>query len=653
MSAPAPAMRSGTTAGAYIALYTALDWVSLIEPFGTLGIAPWNPATGLSFALLLRSGLRFLPAVIAAVLVTDLLFRDLADAPLAMILSALAIAFGYGVAASALRVRWRIDRALRSQRDLWLLFTVALSASTAVAAAVVGIFSAAGLLASSEALETALHFWVGDVIGIAVLTPFLLFLFEHDRWRGAFRSATGIEYVLQVTAIGSGLWVIFGLESVNHFEFSYVLFLPLIWIGLRQGLTGAVWGVVATQVGLMLALQLKGLDANAVTQFQLLMLAVAVTGLFLGAVVDERRRAEGALRDSEARLQTVVNTAPDAILTFDETGTITSANPAALRLFGAQLHMEGGLAIEALLPGASLAEIKQAAGREMSARRFDGTSLVVDVAAGEARSDGRSVYVAAIRDASPRKQAEAWLKEHEAELAHAARLTATGEMAGALAHELNQPLTALVGFARACQAVLESPDATRSAATVKDLIDQAVHQALRMGDIIRSTREFLRQGDTQLVQDRLPRLFAAVVDLLRERATRHHIQMIVRADNALSPVLVDPIQIEQVIVNLVRNSMDAIIEAKATARQVRLEARDIPDEPGFVEVRVCDTGPGFTGEIAERLFTPFATTRKSGMGLGLSISRSIIEAHGGRIWVQPADGGAEVRFTVPKYADER
>lgn len=649
----APALRSGATAGTYVALYAALDWVSLIEPFGTLGIAPWNPATGLSFALLLRFGLGFLPAVIAAVLLADLLLRDLADAPVAMILSALAIALGYGWAAWALRLRWRIDRALPSLRDLRLLFIVALAASTVVASAVVGVFAVAGLVAWPEALETSLHFWVGDVIGIAVLTPFLLFLFERERRLGAFSGLAAIEYVLQITAIGAGLWIIFGLESVNHFEFSYVLFLPLIWIGLRQGLTGAVWGLVITQLGLMLALQLKGLDANAVTQFQLLMLAVAVTGLFLGAVVDERRRAERALRDSEARLQTVVSTAPDAILTFGDSGAITSANPAAARLFGPQLRAESGITIQQLLPGPSLAEIKQAAGREMTARRLEGTSFVADVAAGEARSDGRSVYVAAIRDASPRKQAEAWLKEHEAELAHAARLTATGEMAGALAHELNQPLTALIGFARACQAVLESTDASQGAATARDLIDQAVHQALRMGDIIRSTREFLRQGDTQLVQDRLPRLFAAVVDLLRERAARHHIQMVVRADRSLPAVLVDPIQIEQVIVNLVRNSMDAIIEARSSVREVALEALEVPEEPGFVQVRVRDTGPGFASEMAERLFTPFATTRKSGMGLGLSISRSIIEAHGGRIWVEPADGGAEVRFTVPNYTDDR
>ncbi len=363
----------------YLALYVALDWISLIEPFGTLGIAPWNPPAGLSFALLLLYGPRFMPVTMAAVLLTDILFRDLAQAPLAMLASAAVIAGGYALAAFVLRQRLRFAPTLERSRDLWLLLCVAGAATGIVAGTVVGLFAGSGLIGLAEAIETALHFWVGDLIGIAVLTPFLLLLFDRERRRAALRAASAAEYGLQLLAIAGGLWVIFGLESLNHFEFSYVLFLPLIWIALRDGLPGAVWGVAATQAGLMLAVQLKGFDADIVTQFQVLMLAVAVTGLCLGAVVDERQRAES------------------------------------------------------------------------------------------------------------------WLKDHEAELAQAARLTATGEMAGALAHELNQPLTALIGFARACQAVLEAPaHGVRAGLAAPELIDQAVHQALRIGEIIRSTREFLR-----------------------------------------------------------------------------------------------------------------------------------------------------------------
>jgi two-component system, LuxR family, sensor kinase FixL len=546
-AAPAGRLRTAGGVVLYLALYVALDWISLIEPFGALGIAPWNPPAGLTFVLFLLYGWRFVPVALAAVLLTDILFRDMAQAPLAMLASALVIAGGYGLAASVLRERLRIALTLDSHRDLWRLLTVAGVASGIVAAVAVAIFSGAGLLVLADSIEAALHFWVGDLIGIAVFTPFILLLLDRSRPLPVVGGRAVLEYGLQFVAIAAGLWIIFGLESANHFEFSYVLFLPLIWIGLREGLQGAVWGIAATQLGLIAAVQLKGFDADIVTQFQLLMLAVAVTGLALGSGVDERRRAEEARRESESRL-----------------------------------------------------------------------------------------------------------KDHEAELAQAARVTATGEMAGALAHELNQPLTALIGFARACQAVLETPERSKDVGIeAHALIDHAVQQALRVGDIIRSSREFLRQGDTQLVKDHLPRLFATASDLMRARAVRHGVDIAIEADDRLPPVFVDPIQIEQVIVNLLRNSIDALVLSDAATRRITLSAAPAAGEPDFVEVAVRDTGPGFSAEVAGHLFTPFASTKEGGMGLGLSISRSLIEAHGGRIWVHPAPRGAEIRFTLPVYADER
>lgn len=524
---------------AFVALYVILDWVSVIEPFGELGIAPWNPPAGLIFAALLAFGAGLGAVVFAAVVLADVLLRGVSTTPLATGISALTIAVVYTAAAEILRRRFRLSPRLADHHDLWRLLAVAPAAAAVVAVAVVATLSAAGLVERSELSVVALRYWIGDVIGIAVLTPFILLLLDRERRVAALRSWTIVEAGLQLGAIALGLWIIFGLERAQHFEYAYVLFLPLIWIALRDGLMGATWGVVATQLGLIVAIQMKGYDAHVVTQFQLLMLAVTLSGLFLGAVVDERRRAEAGLR------------------------------------------------------------------------------------------------------------------EHAAELAHAGRLAATGEMAAAMAHELNQPLMAIIGFVRACQGLLRSDrwntDETRHSAL--DLVGQAAEQAARAGQIIRSTREFLRRDDMRFVRATVPEIVGAVLDLVRTEAAQKRVQIAAEFAPGLPAVLVDPIQIEQVIFNLIRNSIDAMARAGSEPRQITVSACESATEADYVEVRVRDTGPGIPPDIAGRLFTPFATTKSVGMGLGLSISRSIIEAHGGRIRAVAGTGrGAEFVFTIPRHS---
>ncbi len=635
----------------YLALYIFLDWVSLIDPASPLGITPWNPPAGLSLALLLRHGWRTAPAVFAAVLLSDLLFRDMSAAPWAAAAAAAAIAGGYGGAAALLKQRLGFDPALGSRNDLVVLLGVAIPAAAAIAVVVVALYCAAGLLPWADYVESVLRFGVGDVLGIAVLTPFLLVMAARRHAPALIRPAAALEYGFQLGAIGLGLWIIFGLESANHFEFSYVLFLPLIWIALREGLVGAAWGVVATQIGLIAAIQVKGFDAETITQFQLLMLAVAVTGIFLGGVVDERQRAEGALRESEARLQTVVSTAPDAILTFDDDGRIASANRAAANLFGGGLRALTERAIASLLPGVGVGA--QASGREMTAERLDGSTFAAEVGVGQAEAGGRRIHVAVVRDITARKAAEAALQQHETQLAHAARLTAAGEMAAGLAHELNQPLTAVIGFARACEAVLEARGAAAEA-EARSHIGQAVQQALRAGEIIRRTREFLRRGDLRPVKIAVADLVGMTLDLVRTEMELARVRVEVRLPPDLPPVFVDPIQIEQVLLNLLRNSMEETIRSGGAKREIRLAAAVAAEAPDFIDITVADSGRGIPPEIADRLFTPFATTKEAGMGLGLSISRSIIEAHGGSIAAMPspAGAGAEIRFTVPVYVDE-
>jgi signal transduction histidine kinase len=650
-------LRRPVIIGVYLALYLVLDWMSLIHPAGApsaLGITPWNPPAGLSFALLLRYGPTFVPAVFAAVILASTLFHGLSDTPITFIIAALVIAITYGAAAMILRNRMLMSIRLRTHRDLLLLLAVALIATMIVAAAVIAIFAFRGLLPRADFWNIALHFWVGDMIGIAGFTPLALLMMDPQRRAALKYGWRPREHVLQLCAIAFGLWIIFGWESSDHFEYSYVLFLPLIWVALRGGLLGATWGILATQLGLAIAIQLKGFDVAVTTQFQLLMLAVAVTGLVLGAIVEEEERAESSLRDSETRLQTVVETAPDAILTFDEGGVITSANRAAERMFAAPGRWPYGVHMQTLLSGISMDDPEAIAGGEMVARRLDDSTFAAEVAVGAAEIAGRALYVAAVRDISIRKQAEIWLKEHEAELAHASRLTATGEMAASLAHEINQPLTALISYARACQAVLKAGGAEndRSRAALP-LIEQTVQQALRAGEIIRSTREFLRRGDTRVTKVDVAQIFKAAYDLVKSEAALSHVRIVIRFEREVPPVLADAIQIEQVVLNLIRNSMEAMAHIPAERREINLSATLDPAEPGFVTVAVRDSGPGFPPELADRMFKPFSTTKSTGMGLGLSISRSLIEAHGGRIWSVTGgpEAGADVRFTLPIYTD--
>jgi signal transduction histidine kinase len=637
---------------AFIAVYVALDWVSIIEPFGALGITPWNPPAGLLFAGFLLYGPRFVPAAVAAVLCADVLLRGVATTPLATLASAPVIAVGYGWVAMVLRDRLRISIRLTSHHELLWLLAAAFGTAAVVALTVVWIYAASSLVPWADFALTALQYWIGDVIGIAVLTPFLLLLVDRER-RGVLAVAwTPREAASQLLAIAAGLWIIFGLERTQHFEYAYVLFLPLIWIALRHGLFGATFGIVATQIGLILAIQLRGYDAHIVTQFQLLMLAVTVSGLFLGSVVDERRRADASLRESEERLQTVISTAPDAIFLFEPPSAVISANAAAERMFVLAGRSER-LDLGALLPQLDLATA--GAGVEMTARRLDGTNFVAEVALGQTQLGGRTAFVAVVRDVSLRKQAEIWLKGHEAELAHAARLMTTGEMAAAIAHELNQPLTAVIGFARACQGLLQSADGVSDEArkSALELVDQAVQQAMRAGQIIRSTREFLKRDDMQFAKVPVSALIKAVLDLVQADAQQKGVRITTKLADELPLVFADPIQIEQVLLNLIRNSVEAITRAGSPVKQINVGAVRAADG-GFVEFRVDDSGPGFAPEMVERLFTPFATTKDSGMGLGMAISRTIVEAHGGRIWaaVPAAGAGADIHFTIPVYNDD-
>lgn len=254
-----------------------------------------------------------------------------------------------------------------------------------------------------------------------------------------------------------------------------------------------------------------------------------------------------------------------------------------------------------------------------------GTTLVLGAAIGE------------------RRRVEAALRDRQAELAHVSRLSMAGEMAAALAHELNQPLLAAIAFTRAAQRLLAAtpPETVKAAGAM----DRAVAEAQRAGDIVRSLREFIGRDRTSRQPHAPAPLVGEALALVAPECARSGIRMVVAVDKALPAVHVDKVQVQQVVLNLVRNAMEALAKAGAGEGEIVVAARPVE---AAVEFSVRDDGPGVADEVAERLFEPFNTSKATGMGLGLSISRTFVEAHGGRLWLA-ANGpdGAIFRFTLP------
>jgi two-component system sensor kinase FixL len=222
-------------------------------------------------------------------------------------------------------------------------------------------------------------------------------------------------------------------------------------------------------------------------------------------------------------------------------------------------------------------------------------------------------------------------------------------MASTLAHEINQPLTAIANYLKGCRRLLEQSQ-DEHAPMLREAVSQAAEQALRAGRVIRHLREFVSRGESGRHIESLPKLIEEASALALVGAKEKGIRVAYRFDPGAELVLADRIQVQQVLLNLIRNAIEAMQDSP---RRELVVATAIPDTDGMAEVSVADTGPGIAAEIAEQLFQPFVTTKKNGMGVGLSICRTIVEAHGGRIWVESQPGsGTTFRFTLRMVKEE-
>jgi len=281
-------------------------------------------------------------------------------------------------------------------------------------------------------------------------------------------------------------------------------------------------------------------------------------------------------------------------------------------------------------------------GRVVVGERKDGSTFPMELAVGEMRSSDRHFFTGFIRDITQRQQSEARLQELQSELVHVSRLTAMGQMASALAHELNQPLSAIASYMKGSRRLLESGGEDRSS-LLRDAMDKAGDQALRAGQIIRRLREFVGRGDSERRVESVKKLIEEASALALVGTKDQGIRVRFQFDPAVDLVLVDKVQIQQVLLNLLRNAVEAMERSQRRELIISTAAGD----DDMVAVSVVDTGSGIAPELISQLFQPFVTNKRHGMGVGLSICRTIVEAHGGQITVEPnPDGGTIFRFTL-------
>ncbi len=515
----------------YLAGYVLLDWLSYVQPFAAFGITPWNPATGLTVALILIHGVRFLPVLPLAPMLGDAVVRQMPLPVWLEIAVACIVAGGYAAAFfSLVHPRASFDIALGRVRDLVLLVATTATAALVVAAGYVGMLYAAGVVSQQRLASAALQLWVGDMIGILVVTPFILVLATRPRL-----PKPSLEMLPPLMLLAVSFWMVFGLPAAYRLQLFYLLFLPVIWAGLRFGLEGVVWALLTTQICLILAIQFGGYRSFDLISYQALMIVLSISGLAVGVLVGEQRRTEQQLR------------------------------------------------------------------------------------------------------------------MHQDALARTTRFSSMGELAAVLAHEINQPLTAIGNYSRvidrAARAEPMDPETIREAAA------KSIEQVDRVAEVVRRLRELIRVGRIELKEHTVQRLLDEAVAICRTDFEFNGVKLEIHSSDDLPDVAVDRLQIEQVMINLLRNSLEAIADAGRTDGRVVLSAANLSD--GMVTISVRDNGPGFDDSIRDAGIGTFTTTKAEGTGLGLSLCRSIVEAHGGRLVIGHERQGTSVSFTVQRSAPQQ
>jgi two-component system, LuxR family, sensor kinase FixL len=356
-----------------------------------------------------------------------------------------------------------------------------------------------------------------------------------------------------------------------------------------------------------------------------------------------------------AEFQALLDAAVDAIVVIDERGQIITFNRAAELMFGHAAADVVGKNVNVLMADphrsrhdgylqryAATGEAHIIGrGREVEARRANGEVFPVSLAVGEAQKDGDRRYVGIIRDLSPQRAAEQRARSLELRLAHVARFNLMGEMAAGIAHEINQPLAAIATYAQAGKRLLQRDGPDMGMLT--EICGKIDDQARRAGQVIANLRKFIRKQEieTQLLD--VNQVVADVMTLIDADARSEGIPLRVHNGQGLAPVRADAVQLQQVLLNLTRNSVDAMRGGLDKERGIVIATGT--GDGGAVRITVTDHGHGVSPQLGDNIFHPFITTKRDGLGVGLAISRTIVQSYGGTLTYADNPAGGSI-FTI-------
>lgn len=505
----------------FLAAYITLDYVSYVKPYRGLGITPWNPPPGLSIAVIFLGGIFYAPFVLVAPALADTIVRGAAlGLKLELILS-IALGGTYVAGGLALKRMDTFDPRFRFVRDALTLIGVSVAAALVAAALYVFILRSAGTIFQNEVVAIAWRAAVGDIIGILVIAPLVLLAFTFRPW-----PRPEPLVVIQLASLLGALGIVFGYQEATAFQLFYLLFLPLLWISLSYGPPGAAISLLLIQLGLIIGAEIRFGPDPGLGALQVLMIALAITGLIVGTIVAEREDAAARLRDQQASIN------------------------------------------------------------------------------------------------------------------RALRIRSAGEVAATIAHEINQPLTALSTYAGIAAKAMEDGRA--------DLLTRALEkirsESARANEVLRGIRELLRQGTLTKHDIDLKEKLVELEALLKEDLEKKGIRLMINVDPSLPILRADGIQLQQAIHNLIVNGAEAILGAAGSGIIVATVG---VSADGDVLIEVQDDGPGFPPGYDVKEPAPFTTTKPEGSGLGLAVARSIAEAHGGGLSITSSPRGARVVLKLP------